>query len=142
MLGPGRWPGTGEIDIMEDVNGLSREAGTLHCGNLSQRNPDGTSGPCHEGTGLGSGLQPCPGCQQEFHTYTVIVDRRHASDEQIRWYLDGHEFFKNEISVCRWAWYSGASSAVPVRTTPSAVLENRSPCGAIFSSGSVRTRQT
>ena len=105
MLGPGRWPGTGEIDIMEDVNGLSREAGTLHCGNLSQRNPDGTSGPCHEGTGLGSGLQPCPGCQQEFHTYTVIVDRRHASDEQIRWYLDGHEFFRiSESRVGQAVW--------------------------------------
>jgi len=105
MLGPGRWPGTGEIDIMEDVNGLSREAGTLHCGNLSQRNPDGTSGPCHEGTGLGSGLRPCPGCQQDFHTYTVIVDRRNASDEQIRWYLDGHEFFSiNESRVGQAVW--------------------------------------
>ena len=105
MLGPGRWPGTGEIDIMEDVNGLSREAGTLHCGNLSQRNPDGTSGPCHEGTGLGSGLRPCPGCQQDFHTYTVIVDRRNAGDEQIRWYLDGHEFFSiSESRVGQAVW--------------------------------------
>jgi len=105
MLGPGRWPGTGEIDILEDVNGTSQVAGTLHCGNLSQRNPDGTSGPCHEGTGLGSGLQPCPGCQQEFHTYTAIVDRRHASDEQIRWYLDGHEFFRiSESRVGQAVW--------------------------------------
>ena len=75
MLGPGMWPQDGEIDIMEDVNGLSQEAGTLHCGNLTQRNPDGTFGPCHEGTGVGSGLQPCTGCQQGFHTYTAIVDR-------------------------------------------------------------------
>jgi beta-glucanase (GH16 family) len=105
MLGPGRWPGTGEIDVLEDVNGLSREAGTLHCGNLSQHNPDGTSGPCHEGTGLGSGLRPCPGCQQDFHTYTVIVDRRHAGDEQIRWYLDGHEFFSiGESRVGQTVW--------------------------------------
>jgi len=105
MLGPGQWPGTGEIDIMEDVNGLSREAGTLHCGNLSARNPDGTSGPCHEGTGLGSGLQPCPRCQQDFHTYSVIVDRRDANNEQIRWYLDGHEFFSiSESRVGQAVW--------------------------------------
>jgi beta-glucanase (GH16 family) len=93
MLGPKPWPGDGEIDIMEDVNGLSADSGTLHCGHLTQRNPDGTYGPCHETTGLGSGLQPCPGCQQGFHTYTVIIDRRDASDQQIRWYLDGHQFF-------------------------------------------------
>lgn len=93
MLGPSAWPMGGEIDIMEDVNGLSAEAGTLHCGNLVQRNSDGTFGPCHEGTGLGSGLQPCPGCQQGFHTYTVIVDRRNEADQQIRWYLDGREFY-------------------------------------------------
>ena len=105
MLGPGMWPKDGEIDIMEDVNGLSQEAGTLHCGNLTQRNPDGTFGPCHEGTGVGSGLQPCPGCQQGFHTYTAIVDRRDASNQQIRWYLDGHEFFSiSESRVGQAVW--------------------------------------
>ena len=103
--GAREWPKDGEIDIMEDVNGLSQEAGTLHCGNLTQRNPDGTFGPCHEGTGLGSGLQPCTGCQQGFHTYTVIVDRRDASNQQIRWYLDGHEFFSlSESRVGQAAW--------------------------------------
>ena len=105
MLGPGMWPQDGEIDIMEDVNGLSQEAGTLHCGNLTQRNPDGTFGPCHEGTGVGSGLRPCTGCQQGFHTYTAIVDRRDASNQQIRWYLDGREFFSiSESRVGQAVW--------------------------------------
>lgn len=105
MLGPGQWPKDGEIDIMEDVNGLSQEAGTLHCGNLTQRNPDGTFGPCHEGGGLGSRLRACTGCQQGFHTYTVIIDRRDASDEQIRWYLDGREFFSiSESQVGQAVW--------------------------------------
>jgi beta-glucanase (GH16 family) len=93
MLGRGHWPTTGEIDIMEDVDGLSKDSGTLHCGNITQRNPDGSFGPCHEGFGLGSGLRPCPGCETSFHTYSMIIDRRHAGHEQIRWYLDGHEFY-------------------------------------------------
>jgi beta-glucanase (GH16 family) len=75
MLGPGDWPGTGEIDILEDVNALSEHAATLHCGNLDDVNPDGTLGPCHEFIGLSSGLLPCPGCQTGFHTYTAVVDR-------------------------------------------------------------------
>lgn len=105
MLGSGAWPMGGEIDIMEDVNGLSEDSGTLHCGNLTQRNSDGTFGPCHEKSGLGSGLRTCTGCQQGFHTYTVIVDRRDANDQQIRWYLDGRQFFSvSESRVGQAAW--------------------------------------
>ena len=105
MLGSNAWPMGGEIDIMEDVNGLSKDSGTLHCGNLTQRNSDGTFGPCHEKSGLGSGLRTCAGCQQGFHTYTVIIDRRNASAEQIRWYLDGQQFFSvSESRVGQAAW--------------------------------------
>jgi beta-glucanase (GH16 family) len=105
MLGPGDWPGTGEIDMLEDVNALSEHSATLHCGNLDDANPDGTLGPCHEFTGLSSGLLPCPGCQRRFHTYTAVVDRRHPADEQIRWYLDGRQFFQvGEAQVGEPAW--------------------------------------
>ena len=100
MLPPTGWPTTGEIDIMEDVNGLSKTSGALHCGNLTQRNPDGTTGPCHEKSGLGSGLKDCTGCLQTFHTYSVIIDRRDAGHEEIRWYLDGRQFYSvNESRI-------------------------------------------
>ena len=105
MLGPGDWPGTGEIDILEDVNARNELSGTLHCGNLTQSNPDGTLGPCHEFTGISSGLLRCPGCQTGFHTYTVIVDRTDPSAEQIRWYIDGRQFFQvSETQVDQAAW--------------------------------------
>jgi beta-glucanase (GH16 family) len=105
MLGAKTWPEDGEIDIMEDVDGLGRDSGTLHCGNLTQHNPDGTTGPCHEGNGIGSGLRACAQCNQTFHTYSVIVDRRHADAQQIRWYLDGHEFFSvSERRVGQATW--------------------------------------
>jgi len=94
MLGPGSWPEHGEIDIMEDVNGLSEHSATFNCGNTVQRNPDGSLGPCHEPGGLGSGLLPCPGCQDGFHTYSIVIDRRDPSDQQVRWYLDGRMFFR------------------------------------------------
>ncbi|HEY1616354.1 MAG TPA: hypothetical protein VGG25_01985, partial [Streptosporangiaceae bacterium] len=82
MLGPGSWPSTGEIDIMEDVNALSEHSGTFHCG-------VDPGGPCNETDGIGSGLQACSGCQTGYHTYTVIVNRTNASAESITWYLDG-----------------------------------------------------
>jgi beta-glucanase (GH16 family) len=81
----GTWPAVGEIDILEDINGRGSTFGTLHCG----VNP---GGPCNESTGLGSGERPCAGCQTGFHTYTVEIDRSKAP-EQIRWFLDGKNYF-------------------------------------------------
>ncbi len=92
------WPSDGEIDTMEDINGLSSVFGTLHCG-------VDPGGPCNETTGIGSGQRACPGCQTGFHTYSVIVDRS-VSPEQIRWYLDGNNYFTisaNQVDPTTWA---------------------------------------
>src|SRR5262249_28442650 len=81
----GTWPGVGEWDVMEDVDGRSSVYGTLHCG----VNP---GGPCNESSGKGSGQQPCAGCQTALHTYAIEYDRS-VSPEQLRWYLDGVNYF-------------------------------------------------
>ncbi|HEY3869520.1 MAG TPA: carbohydrate-binding protein [Actinocrinis sp.] len=98
MLGPGSWPSTGELDILEDVNALSEHSGTMHCGT-------DPGGPCNETNGIGSGLQSCSGCQSGFHTYTVIVNRTNTSAESVTWYLDGNQFFNiNESQVPTATW--------------------------------------
>jgi beta-glucanase (GH16 family) len=92
------WPKSGEVDILEDINGRSSVFGTLHCG----VNP---GGPCNESTGLGSGERACSGCQTGFHNYAVEIDRS-TSPEQIRWYLDGNNYFTlaaNRVDATTWA---------------------------------------
>src|SRR3954447_480891 len=92
------WPTSGEVDILEDINGRSSVFGTLHCGT----NP---GGPCNESTGLGSGERACSGCQTGYHNYAVEIDRS-KSPEEIRWYLDGNNYFTlqaNRVDATTWA---------------------------------------
>ncbi|MBM9503760.1 discoidin domain-containing protein [Actinacidiphila acididurans] len=92
------WPTSGEVDILEDINSRSSVFGTLHCGT----NP---GGPCNESTGIGSGERACSGCQTAYHTYAVQIDRS-VSPEQIRWYLDGNNYFtvkSTQVDATTWA---------------------------------------
>jgi beta-glucanase (GH16 family) len=92
------WPGSGEVDILEDINGRGSVFGTLHCGT----NP---GGPCNESSGIGSGERACAGCQAAYHTYAVQIDRS-VAPEQIRWYLDGANYFTlsaNQVDATTWS---------------------------------------
>ncbi|MHB9854866.1 glycoside hydrolase family 16 protein [Streptomyces krungchingensis] len=93
------WPGVGELDIMENVQGLNTEWATMHCGT----NP---GGPCNETSGIG-GNTPCTGttCQAGFHTYAMEWDKS-TSVEEIRFYLDGvnfHTVRANQVDATTWA---------------------------------------
>ncbi|TLQ43647.1 glycoside hydrolase family 16 protein [Streptomyces marianii] len=93
------WPGIGEFDIMENVNGLNSVWGVLHCG----VNP---GGPCNETSGLGAS-RTCPGasCQSAFHTYRFEWDRSN-SPNVLRWYVDDqlyHSVNQNQMDAGTWA---------------------------------------
>nr|WP_239132095.1 carbohydrate-binding protein [Actinoplanes durhamensis] len=96
-VGASNWPSIGEWDIMEDINGRSSVFAALHCGT----NPGGV---CNETTGLTSGEKACSGCQTAMHTYAVEYDRS-VSPEQMRWYLDGVNYFtlnSSQIDATTW----------------------------------------
>ncbi|MFJ8332213.1 glycoside hydrolase family 16 protein [Streptomyces sp. NPDC094437] len=92
------WPGIGELDIMENVQGRNTVWATMHCGT----NP---GGPCNETTGIGSSTA-CPNttCQAGFHTYSMEWDRS-VSPEAIRFYVDGvnyHTVTANQVDAATW----------------------------------------
>ncbi|MFF3311803.1 glycoside hydrolase family 16 protein [Streptomyces sp. NPDC002952] len=92
------WPGIGELDIMENVQGLNTEWATMHCGTSP-------GGPCNETSGIG-GNTPCTGttCQAGFHTYAVEWDKS-TSVEEMRFYLDGvnfHTVKANQVDATTW----------------------------------------
>ena len=87
----GGWPQSGELDMMEDVNGLNEASQTLH---------DSANSPGH-------GLIPCPttGCQTGFNTYSVIINRTNTSAETLEYVMDGVvESTITEASVGTAAW--------------------------------------
>jgi len=93
MRAGGGWPQSGEIDMMEDVNGLNEASQTLH---------DSANSPGHA-------LIACPGagstCQTGYHTYSVIIDRTNTSAEQMQFLMDGVvESTITESSVGTAAW--------------------------------------
>ena len=93
------WPMVGEIDILENVQGINNVWATLHCGTSP-------GGPCGEKVGIG-GQRVCSpvSCQAGFHTYTVEWDRS-VSPHQLRWYLDGVQFHTvnaNQVPANVWA---------------------------------------
>lgn len=77
------WPGVGEIDVMENINGQNTVWQTLHCGTSP-------GGPCNETTGLGNGGVSgwSPALQGNFHVYRMEFDKA-TSPQQIRGYVDG-----------------------------------------------------
>ena len=93
------WPGIGEFDIMENVNGINSVWGVLHCG----VNP---GGPCNETSGIANN-RACPGatCQAGFHTYRFEWDTS-ISPNQLRWYVDGQQFHsvsQGQLPADTWA---------------------------------------
>ncbi|GAA1782641.1 glycoside hydrolase family 16 protein [Streptomonospora arabica] len=93
------WPGVGEFDIMENVNGIDSVWGVLHCG-------VSPGGPCNETQGLG-GSRACPGstCQSTFHTYSFEWDRT-GSSSQLRWYVDGQQYHsvdQGQVGASAWS---------------------------------------
>src|SRR3569833_2104437 len=93
MRAGGGWPASGEIDMMEDVNGLDQASQTLH---TSANSP-------------GHALVACPDrsstCQTGYHTYTVIIDRTNTSAESLQFLMDGTvESTITEASVGAAAW--------------------------------------
>ncbi|MER6786772.1 glycoside hydrolase family 16 protein [Streptomyces sp. NPDC000658] len=92
------WPGVGELDIMENVQGLNKVWATMHCGTSP-------GGPCNETSGIGNSVA-CPNttCQSGFHTYATEWDRS-VSPEAIRFYVDGvnyHTVTANQVDATTW----------------------------------------
>jgi beta-glucanase (GH16 family) len=100
------WPGPGELDIAESVNGHNWSNSVLHCGYNGQ-----WGGPCNEPEGINTGGVACVGlaCWGNQKTYAVEWDRT-KSEAQIRWYVDGQHTLtvnQSQLPADVWARMSG-----------------------------------
>lgn len=92
------WPRTGEIDMLEAVNGLPQVIQTFHC-DL----PDG--GACEEPYGITSGMQDCADCLTGYHTFSALIDRTDPNAEKIEFMVDGvvrHTVHESRVGTAAW----------------------------------------
>ncbi|MBW5484243.1 glycoside hydrolase family 16 protein [Streptomyces bambusae] len=97
------WPGIGELDILENVQGINQVWATMHCGTSP-------GGPCNETSGIGGSRVCAPvSCQAGFHTYAVEWDRG-TSPQEMRFLLDGavfHTVRETQVPASTWAEATG-----------------------------------
>ncbi len=98
------WPGIGEYDIMENVNGQDTVHAVLHCGVAP-------GGPCDEHNGIGATTECGGTCHTGFHTYAFEWDDSGSTGE-LRWYADGRLFHSiSEASLPADTWAEMTSHA-------------------------------
>lgn len=78
------WPACGELDVMEQVDGIMTGYGTVHCDVYP-------GGICNEPNGIGD---PIGISNNDFHVWRLEFDRRNGdwTQQTITWFLDGQQF--------------------------------------------------
>jgi beta-glucanase (GH16 family) len=86
------WPAPGEIDMMEDINGLNAASQTLH---------DAAGATGHPPIACRISR-----CLAGYHTYSVIISRTHAQAQYLTFLIDGRVTEKiTEAEVGATAWH-------------------------------------
>jgi hypothetical protein len=142
LLGTRPWPEHGEIDILEDVNGLASASETLHCG-------VDPGGPCQEPRGITSGLHSVPGSETSFLRYSVVVDRSIAGHARIDWFIGQKQVFQvSEAQVPRAVWEEAVNASFTVILDlgiggryPNALAKHRTPTSNTSSGGRLQVRK-
>ena len=102
------WPGIGEFDVMENVNGLNR------CGACSTAEPR-RADPATSSTASAPAGLPGPSCQSAFHTYRFDWDRS-VSPNQLRWYVNDelfHTVNQNQLPADTWNQHDQPRGLLP-----------------------------
>ena len=91
MRAGGGWPASGELDMMEDVNGLNKASQTLHDAAGSGGHP----------------LTPCAGsaCESGYHSYSVLISAVSTTSEFLQFLMDGRvksTITEAEVGAAAW----------------------------------------